>query len=132
MAKALVTDYVFDPINRQITINGFGNTPSKYGLTSVRNTRTGDTYYLQDQVNQISVSGKVFTLPTGVINTPARSTDSLDIYFDDTLTGPHVDGDGKEIAPPQAVGAAATDAASALTLVNDIRAKLIAAGILSP
>lgn len=126
MAKTLVTDYVFAPATRALTINGFGNTPSKFGLTSVRNATTGETYYLASMEDQISISGKVVTLPFGVITLPANSTDELIIYFDPDLTDPDA-----EPASPPAIEAEATDPETTMALANDIRQKLIDLGIVS-
>lgn len=130
MARIQVTSYVFDPRAGTLQLNGVGSTPSKYGLTSVRNPRTGETYYTMELVDQISISGTTVTLPTGVITVPALASDALTIYFDPDYTSPHVDQDGAErLSPP--ILPAATDAATTMALANDLRSKLISLGIVS-
>jgi hypothetical protein len=130
MARVRVSSYVFDPRAGTVTLNGVGSPISKYAVTSIRNTTTGETYYTMALVDQVSVSGTVFTLPRGVMVSPAHATDTLVIQFDADYTSPHVDEDGQERLAPQ-VHAAATDAPTTMALANDLRSKLISLGIVS-
>ncbi|QGJ94881.1 minor tail protein [Gordonia phage Stormageddon] len=119
MARVTITDYVFEPSTRRVTLNGVG-TVSIPQILSIRNQTTGQLYYLKSDYRTLRLEGNTLILPSGTVGLAASASDRLEIAYETSVPSDPGSGGGLSQTEVETIAqnAAAAAVATAAPLVD--------------